>query len=91
MKNYFLWVELVGTLASVVANQSGENVDRELTYLNLLTTGAREKTLTDEALAELHTRIKAEKLSGYVPTNDELLALEVRLIGRSAQIQGSGG
>lgn len=84
--NYFLWLEMVGTLSSAYANSNGK-APKELRYLNLLVNGAREGTLTDVKLTELHERIKAEKLAGTEPTDDDLAALEKRLTERSERIQ----
>jgi predicted RecB family endonuclease len=89
MNNFFMWLELVANLSSVVANQAG-NAPKELAYLDVLITGAREGTLTDEAVLELRMRYKEEKLAGIEPTPADLESLKQRLLMRSAQIQGAG-
>lgn len=88
MKNYFLWLQLVGTLATDVANKEGK-APKELQYLNILTQAARAGTLTDADLTALHQKIQADKAAGLVPTDEDLLALEQRLLARSAEIQSS--
>jgi hypothetical protein len=86
VNNVFLWLELVSNLSAVVANQSGE-APKELGYLDILITGMREKTLTDEGLLELRAKYQEEKLLGREPTNEDLAALRERLLARSERIQ----
>lgn len=83
---YFMWVQLVGQLASIVATKGGA-APKELMYLNMLTTSARYGTLTEEELVDLDKRITNDIRTGVEPASKDLEELENRLLSRSRQIQ----
>jgi hypothetical protein len=86
---YFMWLQLVGQLASIVANKGGA-APKELMYLNMLTTAARYGTLTEEELTELDKRVTNDIRTGVEPASADLEELENRLLSRSRQIQAKG-
>lgn len=85
-QKYFMWLQLVGQLASIVATKGGA-APKELMYLNMLTTAARYGTLTEEELTELDKRVTNDIRTGAEPSSKDLEELENRLLSRSRQIQ----
>lgn len=86
--NYLVWAELALKLALAVAISQGAD-PRALAYLNLLTAGARARTLTDADLTALKAKYEADVAAGTPVTAEQLAELDQRIAGVSAGIQAS--
>jgi hypothetical protein len=85
--NFLPWLNLLTTMAQVVAEKNGA-APRELAYLSLLTQASTITSLTDGDLAELQAKYEAEVAADTPVTSADLDEIAARLKARSERIQG---